>query len=390
MAFIGNSSVNQQNTAQIAYFSGNGSTTAFTLPSSVATVAQILVHVANVAQNPNTAFTVSGVTLTFTSAPPTGLNNIWVMYTSPLAQTIAPTAGTVNTAQLGNITNINSVGSNLTLQTNGATAVAIDQTGKVGLGTVSPGSLLTVNNTAFANASAIYVATNTQVTASSAYGGVITIRDSYASGSNTSFAGINFQASPGNDYSIGKLAINGNAYLSIYQSDTPTELVRFDATGNMNFRVANSGITFNNSSGLTNSLLNDYETGTFTPTVTASGGGAATYTLQAGYYVKVGAMVTCSWQISFAVNTLSGSIYFSGLPFTSVNSSQVFSAGSVGYYSITTAITGIYLHLGPNTTSIQNVRINTAASANANTYLANTNLSSGNTFVVSITYPANF
>jgi hypothetical protein len=100
MAYIGNNLTIQQYAPQIAYFSGNGSTTAFTLPVSVVSAAQIIVVVANVVQNPSSAYTVSGTTLTFTSAPPSGTNNIWVEYTSLQTNLIQPAAGTVGTTQL--------------------------------------------------------------------------------------------------------------------------------------------------------------------------------------------------------------------------------------------------------------------------------------------------
>ena len=106
MAYLGNSLTVQQYAPQIAYFNGNGSTTAFTLPIAVVTAAQIIVIVGNVPQNPSTAFTVSGTTLTFTSAPPSGTNNIWVEYTSLQTNTIAPSQGTVQDSSFGSITKI--------------------------------------------------------------------------------------------------------------------------------------------------------------------------------------------------------------------------------------------------------------------------------------------
>ena len=102
MAYLGNSLSVQQYAPQVAYFSGNGSTTAFTLPVSVVSAAQIIVVVANVVQNPSSAYTVSGTTLTFTSAPPSGTNNIWVEYTSLQTNTVVPAYGTVGTSQLAN------------------------------------------------------------------------------------------------------------------------------------------------------------------------------------------------------------------------------------------------------------------------------------------------
>jgi len=100
MAFIGNTNTTQAFTPAVDYFSGNASTTAFTLSRPVASVAQIQAVVNNVAQNPLDAFTVSGNTITFTSAPSSGTNNIYVYYTSPITQVIAPSQGTVGTTQL--------------------------------------------------------------------------------------------------------------------------------------------------------------------------------------------------------------------------------------------------------------------------------------------------
>jgi hypothetical protein len=100
MAFIGNTNTTQAFTPAIDYFSGTGSATAFTLSRPVASVAQVQVTIDNVAQNPSSAYTVSGNTITFTSAPLSGTNNIYVYYTSPITQVIAPGQGTVNTNSL--------------------------------------------------------------------------------------------------------------------------------------------------------------------------------------------------------------------------------------------------------------------------------------------------
>jgi hypothetical protein len=100
MAFIGNTNTTQAFTPAVDYFSGNGSTTAFTLSRPVASVAQVQVVIDNVAQNPSSAYTVSANTITFTSAPLSGTNNIYVYYTSPITQVIAPGQGTVTTTSL--------------------------------------------------------------------------------------------------------------------------------------------------------------------------------------------------------------------------------------------------------------------------------------------------
>jgi hypothetical protein len=100
MAFIGNTNTTQAFTPAIDYFSGTGSATAFTLSRPVASVAQVQVVIDNVAQNPSSAYTISANTITFTSAPLSGTNNIYVYYTSPITQVIAPGQGTVGTTAL--------------------------------------------------------------------------------------------------------------------------------------------------------------------------------------------------------------------------------------------------------------------------------------------------
>lgn len=104
MAFIGNTNTTQAFTPAIDYFSGNGSTVAFTLSRPVASVAQVQANISNVPQNPGSAYTVSGNTITFTSAPPSGTNNIYVYYTSPITQVIAPGQGTVTTTSMASST----------------------------------------------------------------------------------------------------------------------------------------------------------------------------------------------------------------------------------------------------------------------------------------------
>ena len=82
MAYIGNTVQNQGFSPAVDYFNGDGVTVTFTLSRPVASVAQLTAVIENVIQNPSTAFTVASNQITFTSAPPSGTNNIWVEYTS--------------------------------------------------------------------------------------------------------------------------------------------------------------------------------------------------------------------------------------------------------------------------------------------------------------------
>lgn len=93
MSYVGNTPTQQGYSPAIDYFNGTGSQTAFTLSRPVATTAQVIVVVNNVTQNPSTAYTVSGNTITFTGAPSVGTNNIYVSYTSPITQVNALSQG---------------------------------------------------------------------------------------------------------------------------------------------------------------------------------------------------------------------------------------------------------------------------------------------------------
>jgi hypothetical protein len=72
-------------------FNGTGSATAFTLSAAPATTSSILVAVSGVLQDPST-YSVSGTTLNFSAAPPSGTGNISVRFLG------IPASGVVTTA----------------------------------------------------------------------------------------------------------------------------------------------------------------------------------------------------------------------------------------------------------------------------------------------------
>lgn len=100
MAYIGNPYQSQLIQPAADYFSGNGVTTSFTLNRTPVSVFAIEAVINNVQQNPSTAYTISGNTVTFTSAPPTGINNIYFLYNSVVGQQIGIGQGTVGPQQL--------------------------------------------------------------------------------------------------------------------------------------------------------------------------------------------------------------------------------------------------------------------------------------------------
>ena len=102
MAYVGNP-IDTQNTFQSLVgkrFNGDGSTTDFTLDVAPSSTLDIEVFVGNVRQDPNSAYTLSGTTLSFTGAPPSGTNNIYVVHQAKAVGTIDVPASGVQAGSL--------------------------------------------------------------------------------------------------------------------------------------------------------------------------------------------------------------------------------------------------------------------------------------------------
>ena len=82
MAYLGKVAINRSTGTSKDSFSGDGSETAFTMSRTVLLATDIEVFISNVQQEPTTAYTVSGTTLTFSSAPANGTNNVYVIHRS--------------------------------------------------------------------------------------------------------------------------------------------------------------------------------------------------------------------------------------------------------------------------------------------------------------------
>lgn len=141
MSYIGNPPSYQQFLSDM--FSGNGSTTSFTMSVAPANAASVLVALHGVIQD-TSAYSVSGTTLTFTAAPPSGTNNINVRYLGVPAlgfgalASLVPGTGVATALTVG----IGSAGSMVI--TNGSNVVA---PARLGSGTPSTSTFLRGDNT---------------------------------------------------------------------------------------------------------------------------------------------------------------------------------------------------------------------------------------------------
>ena len=99
-------------------------------------------------------------------------------------------------------------------------------------------------------------------------------------------------------------------------ASTPTERMRITSTGQV--RLAGAGITFNGDTATANEL-DDYEEGTWTPSVEFGGATTGiTYNARQGYYVKTGKVVHVWLYFNLSnKGSATGTATVAGLPFTS-------------------------------------------------------------------------
>ena len=138
MAYIGN--IPKTANFAIDTFNGDNSTVNFTLRDAPATTSAILVFVGGIRQQTD-SYTLSGTTLQFSEAPPTGTNNIQVLFLGIGTTTTVPADGSVSTIKIasqavtGDKLGLNSIGGNV------ITALAI--TGdKIGLNAINANNIV--------------------------------------------------------------------------------------------------------------------------------------------------------------------------------------------------------------------------------------------------------
>ena len=184
MAYLGASPLASFASPSKDTFSGDNSTTAFTMGQSVGDPNQIEVFVDNVRQEPTSAYTVNGTTLTFTGTPATGSNNIYVIHKQGvIGNGLLPTSGR--------------------------------DSDRVGSLTVDGASTLTGNITTSGNISA----TSGSITAGGALSGVTSIT------ANGALTGVTTLTTSSTATIGGDTSISGNL-----RSDTSADGIQIDAT----------------------------------------------------------------------------------------------------------------------------------------------------------------
>ena len=286
MAYIGNPIY--QSAFVTDTFSGNGSTTAFTMSVAPAGVSNVLIAISGVLQDPAT-YGVVGNTLNFSQAPPTGTNNISCRYLG------VPATGVTTTAYRTQ-TEFTATAGQTTFTPPSYTVGFID--------VYRNGALL---------GSADFTATNgtTVVLTNAASEGDLIETVSFLVSSV-------LNAIPATAGSVGSSNIVSGVTLT-----TPIVATTM-GVGGATPSTSGSGITFpaTQSASTNANTLDDYEEGTWTPVITALSGTITSFT-SFGQYTKIGQLVVAQFQYNITNNgTGSVAIIINGLPFAgTVNTS---------------------------------------------------------------------
>jgi hypothetical protein len=205
---------------------------------------------------------------------------------------------------------------------------------------------------------------------------------------------------------VAEIELNNNAASAVPGGDwvfktsaggaTPTlyERVRIGGGGNLTLASGNNvvfasgnGIDFSATAGAgsTSELLDDYEEGTWTPSM--SGMGSATFTT-AGYYRKIGGLVFVTGAISFSGKDGTNDVTITGLPFPAVNSADNQSRPSAfpeGDLVSMTSLVDNYGHFRVATSILEGIVIDGSGNS---IYMSSSNFSASGEFNFSVTYLA--
>ncbi len=159
-------------------------------------------------------------------------------------------------------------------------------------------------------------------------------------------------------------------------------------TGNLVIGTSGKGIDFSataNGSGTTTSeVLDDYEEGTWTPTVAfGSYSVGVTYANQYGSYTKVGNRVTASCYVSLtSKGTSVGVIRITNLPFAHTSIANSYTTGTI-WMNVVSFADSPQGYIPPNTSSFE---IYELSSTGAESSITNVNAANTSAFMINVSY----
>lgn len=169
--------------------------------------------------------------------------------------------------------------------------------------------------------------------------------------SSTDNAAVRFDGTSGNTQNSGVIIDDSNNVSGVgtLGCGAITTTGNFSQTGATTFGTGTGTVTLNGNTTVTtgktitavsgiifsNETLNQYDEGTWTPTIRGDAtAGSNTYSAQAGYYTRIGRFVHCAFYVNLTAKdgAMAGNIAIGGLPFTVVGSSNYVSGTAIGGY----------------------------------------------------------
>ena len=320
MPYIGNDLATQFQAFATQTITGDGSTS-YTLDRAVANGKELLVYINNVKQEEGSgkSYEASGTTITFSEAVASG-DSCYLVYMGSAQQTVTPPAGSLGgytgNASLDGAVTINESSADVDFRVesdaNTHALFVEGSSGNVGIGTSSPGRIAELKNTSNpalrlnngTDVADIGLATSAGALVTGSSDGALVLA---RGGANV----INFGTNGTNRFTIGS---SGDVTI---------------ADGDLVIGTAGHGISFaatSDASGMTSEVLDDYEEGTWTPTLPQ--GGTVNQIIDA-HYVRIGLLVQYYTYISITPTNNSNIFRIGGIPYTPIQYNH--GGGSIQY-----------------------------------------------------------
>ena len=291
------------------------------------TANQLLVSLNGVIQKPGSSFTVSGSTLTFSSALTSSDSIDFILAMGEPLLIGTPSDGTVTSAKL---------------DTNAITPITRDTSNnRIGIGNTSPDRTVSIKH--------------------------------------ASQAEIGFKTGSVSNGAL--IYYNDSENKLLLRAQETGERIEFQTGGtSVRASITDNGICFGTDTAAANAL-DDYEEGTWTPTMNGLSGAASGYSAQIGHYTKIGNIVVAYFRITLTnKGNISGNYaLIQGLPFNHAGSDG--GSGMVNRFTnLNSAVSSLGIELGGSTPTAAWLTKVSSTSGTSDTYVTTGNIAN-NTFM---------